>query len=93
MIEGTQFQLNQETIGIIKYKENSLYRREGDNLIGKFLYDRKYQGYQAQLPFICQNIQLPQIPLEEGQWMFKGYGFYNEQTGKRGDYIYSIYFQ
>ena len=75
---------------IIKYKEDPSYKREGNNLIGKFQFAKQYENCTTKLPYPIELQQEYSVSIKNGEWKVEGLGFWDKETGKPGDYIIII---
>ena len=71
--EGKEYPFENVNVKL-KYKQNSHYKREGNDLIGTFTYERQHAGKQITIPHPIDN-QIGAIQLQEGQFIFYGKGF------------------
>ena len=86
--ENVTFIIN-ENVYRIKYKEDNIYKRVGNDLIGKFSYPIQYQNEKTYINYPIEGIK-EIIELKEGSVSFEGLGFYDNETGTTGNYIIYI---
>ena len=92
-LEGTEIELDKNTIGIVKYEQNCFFSRVGDDLVGRFQYSKAYENETVPLTTLIRIQENLTIKLRNTTERFVGMGFYNPKTRHTGDYIVQIYLQ
>ena len=77
--ENTKYEIN-NTIYEIKYQENNHYRREGNDLIGSFVYAKEHDGKIIPMPYPIENKLHYQCVLLNSFYIMDGFGFYDEEN-------------
>ena len=91
--DGFLSPFTEKTMLRVVYQNDPNYTREGDDLIGTYVYSQKDAGKIATLPYPADLDDLPPVHIIEGRFVFKHFGFLNTTTGKKGNYILNILIQ
>ena len=76
----------------VVYQQNQYFSRNGDDLICLMVLEERYRNEYVNLPYIINNIQIDPVYLSQEQFIYNNMGFYNQQTGRRGRYIFKVEF-
>ena len=71
----------------VKYSEHKYFRREGDDLIGSFVYSKSLKGKSIVFPYIVESVDIPSIILGKLSYHFDNFGFVSRKNQLKGKYI------
>ena len=89
--ENTEYKINEMNRVILKYEDDDVYKRNGNDLHGYFTYERQYVNANVNIPYIDGNNLEYTMDLEDNyEGAIENLGFYDPMTGERGRYIVHV---
>ena len=92
--ENTLISVDEKLSFRIQYEQNNIYKRIGNDLHGYFTYDKQYENQSCPPQYINEGVlENETIALIENEdQVIEGYGFVDNETQERGNYIVHVTF-